>query len=221
VLSGVFTGWWQAETGQTPEAEGSFLGAIRAATNGSSLNEPLRFVAVRAEQVKLPAIAVTAWMQRMGQPRLAVASGREAVRLLVPLDDEPRLREVLQRMRDLLPDDPSIVGELACVSVMLNSDVTGARDRLRVVCRQRPENTSYRLALALAELRLNNPARALAVAEEAPVDWATLLPRDRVAYIAVLAANRQRASARQFALNLDQTKLKTAERVLLQEALGE
>ena len=216
----VFTGWRLAATGQPREGEASFLQAIDSATNTPSLTDPLRFVALHAESAALPATAATAWIRRMSDPLLAIPSGREAARLLMQLDEERRLRDVLQRMRELLPDDPSVVGEFACVSVMLNSDVARARDQLRDVRRQRPENASYRLALALAELRLGNPAGALALAEEAPVNWAASLPRDRVAYVAILAANQQRATARQLAAKLDPAKLKTAERVLLQEALA-
>lgn len=219
-LAQVFTGWRLADVGQTREAEASFLQAIRSATNSAGLTDPLRFIALHAQAAALPSIAVTAWIRRMDDPRLAVPSGREAARLLAGLDDERRLRDVLHRLRDLLPDDPSVAGELACVSVMLNSDLANACNQLREVRRQRPENISYRLALALGELRLGNPAAALTLAEEAPVDWATLLPRDRLAYVAVLAANQQRASARQLTAKLDPSKLKTAERALLQETLA-
>ena len=220
VLASVFTGWRLAETGQPREGEASFRQAIQAASRTPDLTDPLRFIALHAEAASLPAVAVTAWMQRMGDPFRAVPSGREAVRLLAGLDDEPRLRDVLHRLRNLLPDDPSVTGEWACVSVMLNAEVAMAHDRLQEVHRLRRENVSYRLALALARLRLGNPAGALAVAEEAPVVWAALPPRDRVAYVAVLAANGQRAVARQFASKLDPAKLKTAERALLQQALA-
>ncbi len=218
LIAHVFTGWRLTATGQPREGEGSFLQAIRAAPSTTALADPLRFVALQAEIASMPAVAVTAWIQRMENPSLAISSGREAVRLLAGLDDEPRLRDVLRRLRDLLPDDPSVAGEWACVSVMLNAEVTNAHERLVEVHRLRPENVSYRLALA--KLRLGHAAEALAVVDEAPVDWAALLPRDRVAYIAVLAANQQRAVARQFAAKLDPLKLKTAERALLQQALA-
>jgi hypothetical protein len=212
-----FTAQQFAGTGHPAEAAANFQQALQNAKPEPLVPDPLRWLANHAESAGLPATAAAAWEQRMRDPQVIVTSGREAVRLLTPLNEEVRLRSVLRQLNLTMPSDVSIATEFAWVSAMLNVESATARDLLRDARQRRPEVPDYRFGLALAELRLSHAAAALALVEESPADWDKLLPRSRLTYVAVLAANQQREAARKFARKLDPARLKNAERALLQE----
>ena len=78
-----------------------------------------------------------------------------------------------------------------------------------------PDRDAYRTTLALALLRKNKPADALAVYEPMKLNWSTALPGWQAVRAAVLAANGREEEARSLALSINWDRLKPQERDLV------
>jgi tetratricopeptide (TPR) repeat protein len=151
------------------------------------------------------------YLQRVGEDRVLEqelarltenpATARQAFQALVPIvqkrQDAEELYELYQRMIRLLPADAVVQNDHRYFAALTGrrADVSGARDLVE----QQPRMLAYRVTLALAHLKNNQPEAAMKVFDGITLDPAQIQPYQRAVLAAVLAANNREEEARQLA----------------------
>jgi tetratricopeptide (TPR) repeat protein len=212
-LAHFFKGRAAAAAGKRSEAESEYRSAIDAAGDGRRW---LAMLARAAEAQGMPLVAIHAWEKLLDDPRQTVEAARELTRLARPLDDLATLRRAIRRLSEFFNTDDSFSAERAVLDLLFNEEVASATktlERLQSAPGFQPE---WRAGLALARLRGNDPAAALAVLEDASFDFAAAPARTQAIYVAALGASKQREAARRFALKIKSDSLRQQERVLVQ-----
>jgi tetratricopeptide (TPR) repeat protein len=99
------------------------------------------------------------------------------------------LHDLLVKMAQSYPSDPFVRSDLLYTGFLLGPPADADLETARQLVRQFPSMLSYRITLALGYLRANQPAAALNVFENLPINWSVVNPSWRAIFSAVLRAN--------------------------------
>jgi thioredoxin-like negative regulator of GroEL len=183
--------------------------------------DSVRLVARYAELAGSTRSAIAAHEKLMSVPGCAIKSAAEIVRLAGPIDDVLSLKKALRRLLEFDPGNDDVKNSLVYLNCLLDNRDAANRSMAEELVRRHPTNFSYRVTLALVELRDRNNSVAVHLLEREPVDWDTAGPRAQVVYAAALGATMDREGARGLARNIDVSKIRGLERELIKAWLPE
>ena len=177
--------------------------------------ETLSYLAEYAEKSGETAQAMTAYKQMTRNPKTATAAYYSLIRLMETKGSTGELLDLMKELAALNPNDPRTQNDLAYLQLLRRENVAGARDvALKLVTRY-PSLASYRVTLALASLRQNDPTGARAAFGNVLFDSDSALPGWRAVYAAALGANGEEKLAREMAASIPIAALKPEERELI------
>ena len=177
--------------------------------------QKMEFLANFAEKSGNLPIAAEAYRSMVKFPATAVPGYLGLIRLAEKRADIRQLRDVIAELSRQLPQDPAPKNDLAYLNLLFNEKVDDSLQAAQQLVSALPERTAYRTTLALAYLRKNRPAEALAAYDQAEIQWSTALPGWQAVRAAVLAANGRDEEARRLALAINWDRLKPQERDLV------
>ena len=129
--------------------------------------------------------------------------------------DTSTLRDLLDTMDSRWPNDPKIDSQDIFLNLLLSERVSEMYKRAVNLLANDSQNLSLRTNVALACLRLNDPAGALHSYEDATINWNTAPVNDLVVYAAVLNANGRDRSARRLLFTVNRQALRLELRDLI------
>ena len=177
--------------------------------------QKMEFLANFAEKSGNLPIAAEAYRSMVKFPATAVPGYLGLIRVAEKRADIRQLRDVIAELSRQLPQDPAPKNDLAYLNLLFNEKVDDSLLAARQLVSALPERTAYRTTLALAYLRKNQPAEALAAYDQSEIQWSTALPGWQAVRAAVLAANGRDEEARRLALSINWDRLKPQERDLV------
>lgn len=121
-------------------------------------------------------------------------------------------------LADRFPDNPVYVNNSSYLDLLSGERLEKARDRMVRLVDQYPNESNYRMTLALGHLRNGEADKALRIVESTNIDLNN--PSSQAIYAAVLAATNRRPLAQSIAANIDRTKLLDAEWALVDSLQG-
>jgi DNA-binding SARP family transcriptional activator len=126
------------------------------------------------------------------------------------------LREIMRDLSARHPDDPAPQNDLAYLNLLLNERVEASKETAEALHKAHPNVMAYRNTLALAYLRLDDPASARKLYEDLNLDWKMLQPGWQAVHAAVIGANGDAQNARVLAKEIPLNALKPEEHALIQ-----
>jgi hypothetical protein len=178
----------------------------------------LQFVAVYAEQLGFPKVALDAHAKLVEWPPMATESSRQMFRLALRLDEPILARDALRRGLRARLDDESLRVGLAYLDALTEGRRAGDHlVEMRGILVRNPGDAFTRATLALVQWRLGDLQGAMGTMEEGGVDWDRASARCRAVQAALLGANLQREAARRVAREIESESLMTLERELFSE----
>jgi hypothetical protein len=212
VVVSVLRGRMSLASGKRADAEGAFKAAVEQAGSNSA---KLGLVARQAETAGLPLVAVSAWQKLLQNPRMTISAAMEISRLMRGVDDLIVMRDTLKQLNERLPGDELMAGERAWADVLLKDRLKESQAVAEHLTQTRSGDPQWRFLVALASLRQEKPAEALALIENDATNWDQLSPRLQAVYVAALGANQQREAARTYARKINQKGMRSAEKELV------
>jgi len=206
-----------AQLGEKTAAENNWQRALEAAAG-----DPFKMMLVGqyAEKNGLIRVAGSAYeAARSGAPKLRVAQqGR--LRIAQATGDTAKIHGVLADMLRLWPNDHAVQNDEAYTRLLLSKEESANElnsiEQLAEKLMQRdPASLPHRTLLALARLRQNRPADALAVYSNIQVTQRALTPSALAVHAAVLAANGRLSEAQAEWKEIPMDKLLPEERELV------
>jgi hypothetical protein len=198
--------------GNTKEAEALFRSL------GGTQEIPVldaRILAQQAEAAGLPGVAVEIYQRLATDPAITLEAARQCVRLLGALEDIKQIREVAGRLAKAFPQEDTLVAEAAWANLVANEEIPEAWAALLRLHEKTPSDPNWRFGLALAELKMDRPQKALALIQESAAAAKSLSPRMQLSQVLTLGANQQRDAAQRLARQIELKRLRPAERALL------
>ena len=177
--------------------------------------QKLEFLGNFAEKSGNLAMAAEAYRTMVKYPAAAVPGYLGLIRVAEKRADMRQLRDIIADLARQLPQDPAPKNDLAYLNLLFQEKVDESLQAARELVAALPDRGAYRTTLALAYLRKNQPAEALAAYDQAGINWSTALPGWQAVRAAVLAANGREAEARNLALSINWDRLKPEERDLI------
>ncbi len=180
--------------------------------------EKLWFMARYAERLGLFDVAQEALSRLASLP----GSQKEALQQLVVVQQmrgrTRDMREALEKLARLTPEDPAVRNDLAYANILLGEKIETSVADARRLLQDAPAFLSYRVTLAAGLLRQGKPQEALELFRGIPITWAAARAGTRVAFAAVLRANKMQAEAQLVleGLDLKQQGILPEERTLLE-----
>jgi len=129
--------------------------------------------------------------------------------------DTQVIREILDQMVTRWPLDTTAVDRDTYYNLLLNNRIQEMFQRELTLVKDDPYALFHRTNLALAYLRLKNPAEALKVYNNTGVQWDHAPGSALVVYAATLAANGQNTQAHRIVHLIDRDTLRPEERALI------
>ncbi|HTI68665.1 MAG TPA: hypothetical protein VMF06_01770 [Candidatus Limnocylindria bacterium] len=201
---------------QNSIAEKYFLSAgLDAGTD----ERKLALAATTSESLGFVSVALRIWEQLSNVRERSVVATSQILRLCANRDELATEQRALQRLSSQIPNDTRLAAESGERNALVNVDVAPALVALEKQIALEPNEPRWRVAAALAELRLNNPSAALTRLEQLNATNASLSPREKAIYAAILGANQQREAARRYARQIASETLKSQEKELIEPYL--
>jgi len=176
----------------------------------------LWYAARYAEKIDERVEAKKIYHQLAQQPATTRSACVALIRMMEEEGNTVGLRNLMQRLIELYPLDPSPHNDLAYLDLLLGENIGPAKEVALHLVANQPELLSHRTTLALACLRLNDAAAARNAYQGIQIDWTLALPGWQVVYASVLAANGENQAARELTQQIPLERLKPEERMLLQ-----
>lgn len=180
-------------------------------------NDPtkLRDFAIYAAKLHLDDIARPAFQSLLEDP----GQRRTAYEQLLDLERRDGhtavLHQLLSDMLRFYPSDPAVHNDYLYTGFLLGSAGDEQLAAARQLVTEYPNVLSYRVTLALGYLAADQPAAALNVFLNLPINWSTVSPSWRAIFDAVLRANHHAADAAQLEKLIPPAALLPEERALL------
>lgn len=192
---------------------------LRRAALSACQSDPGQVVAVvgYAERANDLHTQVAAYTVLLDFPPLALKAAGEILRLVEVTGETAAAIPAIQRVLELQPNNPAALNGLTYLLALTGRPDPKLTDRVRTLQAAAPTNVSYRVTLALAELRANNPGVALDLLEGQGLESEKTPLRWRVVYAATLMANQQGSLARRVMAGFDHAKLVGEEVELLKK----
>ena len=209
--------WLQARMAADRHKIEEARASIKVGIQSTGSSQRILFnLATLAELLGLNAEAIEAWEVLGASPNMVLRSTREIIRLAALTSDLAAVRRAIERLDSFMPEQPNILGERAILDEIFNERVVQAGAVLAQLLSKDPTNGVWRDGMALAKLRMGDPAAALGLLEEKGFDWATADPRGKAIYVSVLGSAGQREAARRYARMVPMEKLRAVERQLVE-----
>lgn len=178
-----------------------------------------RLVADYAEILNQPRIAAETLQRLLSNPSFASSTGPQIFRLLGRVDDVGPLLEAIERMLQFDPKNPFLLNDRAWWRLVTDQRIAESRQQVLDLLQADPANPRFIASLALSHLRDNDADQALALTEPIMLSSTNPLPRLRLVYCAALGKAGQREAARRVGRDLEPTRLRSAERLLVTDWL--
>ena len=202
------------EMGSKPVAKFHWQKAHLAA---AASPEQMREIALYAEKCgrleqaelayrSLSSSATTARMAMEGLLKIARSRG-----------DIEMLTDILGKMRKDWPHDDAVKNDLAYFNLLQGKAVDESLAMAAELVTRSPRSLPHLTTLALAAIRKNDPARALAVYQGLDIPWEKIASSQRAVHAAVLGANGRTAEAAAEVAALPWDELHPAERELVKQ----
>jgi len=178
-------------------------------------------VADYAEKLRQPKLAAAAYDKLLPYPVHAARAAREILRLLAPSDDVQTILTTLRRLLEFQTDNPEIADAISWWELITRQRVEENTKLALERSSASPNHERFRLTLALAHLRQNNPDSALSLLENRYPDRTNMPARARMLYVAALGASGQRQTAERLAAVLNVASMKPEELELIRAWRGD
>jgi hypothetical protein len=181
-------------------------------------NEPakLRWLATFAERSGADEIALHTFQRLARSPTDASLALAGQQRLVAKMHDISVARTIAEKTLALHPADPNAQNRVAYYNLLLGKDVRANGTKAKELVAKYPDRLEFRVTAALALLRQQDPASALAQFQGPPIDWAKTPPSWRAVYAAALRENEREEAAHEIIETIPMDKLSSEERVLIE-----
>ncbi len=181
--------------------------------------EKLWFVVEYSLRLQLNAYARTALNKLTEIP----SSMRRAYEALLRLEQQTgqtvAMRDILERMGKVYPDEPAVLNDIAYLNLLLGEKVSVSTEKARAMVLENPRYLAHRVTLALGYLRFGNNKDALRLLDGLQINWISVQPRWRVIAALVYQANERYDEAKQIIDGVKPEKLLPQERILMQKLM--
>jgi thioredoxin-like negative regulator of GroEL len=205
------------ELNQPSQAEALWAKAIAQASHDSN-PDATWYLADYALRTNDRAEAWKVFQELSQNPVTARRAYENMVRMAEQEKDTPHLLEILQRMSKDFPEDPSPRNDILYLQLLLNRNIETSRTEAEKFLQSHPDVSAAKVTLALAQLRANQPAPALALLQSIPAPSQQWLPGWQAIYAYCLSRNGKAAEAKSISLQIPLDRLKPEERELLRAA---
>ena len=154
-------------------------------------------------------LSVNASTARMGTEGL--------LRIARSRGDMAMLCDTLEKMRARWPQDVSVKNDLAYLNLLRGKDVDESMAAAKDLVARSPRSLPHLTTLALASIRKQDPAAALAVYQGLQIPWERIATSQRAVHAAVLGANGMTAEAMAEVAALRWEELRPEERELIKQ----
>jgi tetratricopeptide (TPR) repeat protein len=185
VYAEVFQARAAKELGQLRDANAHWNLALSHAL--PSLEQNL-YLARYAEKMGEHRVAARAWRQVARTPAWALRANLAALSSLEKDGDTRGLREAVQQLTRLAPNDPAPRNDAAYLDLLLEENVPAASATAEQLFQAHPDVLAYRTTLALAYLRTGRLSDAQRLYNGIEVPWPQVPPRSQAVHAAVLTA---------------------------------
>lgn len=175
----------------------------------------LKRVAASAEAIGAREQAILAYQKLATTGRDATEAYVQLIRIAEQMGDTKRLRDQVAKISAIKKENHAIQNQLTYLNLLLNEDLAGSKNAAIQLVNQFPTNFAYRVTLALALLRENNPAVAKETLVPVTTEWLTSHPYAWAVCAAVSGANKMDDMARQMTDRIVISTLKPEERELI------
>ena len=212
VFTELFLARCARELGQVSKSELHWRRAHLAA--GASA-EQMAVVGGYAEKIGDTREAELAYKSLTANAKTARPAYEALLRIAERKGDTAALRGILREMRGRWPNDAAVANDCTYLNLLGGLEIAdGVKTAERLVA-QTPGSLPHRTTLALAWLRAEQPARALAVYDGLAIPWERAAPGQRAVHAAVLGAGGKADAARAEARALRPETLRAEERALI------
>jgi tetratricopeptide (TPR) repeat protein len=187
----------------------------RARIAAGPSSEQLAYIGNYAEKIGQLDQAEAAFRSLSANGATARPALESLLRIAQKRGDVAMLTDTLKTMRERWPQDDSVKNDLAYVNLLMGRAVDESMAAAKELVARSPASLAHRTTLALAAIRKNDPARALAVYQGLTIPWDRVGPGHRAVYAAALGANGKTAEARAEIAALRWEELRPEERELI------
>jgi len=200
-----------SETGDELGSEVHWKSAVFAAEN-----EPAQsfYLAMYAEKLGQKERAAAVYRRLTMEPVIARIAYKDLARVLSDKDTR-NLRDLYDEMVERWSNDDDMATMDIFLNLLLNERVKEMHQRAVDLLTDDSYSIPHRTNVALACLRLNEPADALKVYSHVSIDWDRVAAPDLVVYAATLRANGQSNTAHQLLIPVNRQSLRPELRKLL------
>jgi hypothetical protein len=187
----------------------------RAHIAASASIEQMKFLASYAEKIGQTDHAELAYRSLTNSAATARDAYESLLRLAEKRRDSAALHDLLGEMVKRWPKDSSVRNDYTYFTLLRGEDLVDGLKTARELVAEAPTSLAHRTTLALANLRLNDPAAASAVYDGLNVPWDRAPSSHRAVYAAVLGAAGKVEEARRQAAAIPADSLRPEERELI------
>ena len=178
--------------------------------------EALTYVGEYAERIGEFQQAARAFRELTKDPRHARTAFAALIRLAERQGDTPELKNLIEAMAALYPNDSAPQNDLAYLNLLLKQDITGASAIAEELVKAEPGMLAYRTTLALSYLRRNQVDAAKKTYDGVTFEWGKALPGWQAVYIAVMGAAGETEVVKKLIPTIPLNRLKPQEKELIQ-----
>ena len=179
--------------------------------------EQMWFLANYAEKIGQTDHAELAFRSLTNNSGTARPAYEGLLRIAEKKHDNDAIFDVLSEMSKRWPQDASVRNDVTYFSLLRGQNIEEGMKVARGLVADSPESLAHRTTLALANLRLNDPAGAIGVYSGLKIPWDRALPSHRAIYAAALGLNGNIKEAREQAIAIPLDTLRPEERTLISQ----
>ena len=179
--------------------------------------EQMWFLGTYAEKIGQTDHAELAFRSLTNNAATARAAYEGLLRIAEKKRDTAAVRDLLAEMSARWPQDSSVRNDYTYFSLLRGENLEENLKAAREMVAKSPTSLAHRTTLALANLRLNDPAGARAVYDNLNIPWDKAAASHRAVYAAVLGLNGRVSEARAQASAIALKDLRPEERELISQ----
>ena len=202
------------ELGSKPVAKFHWQKAHLAAATSP---EQMREIAIYAEKCGRPEQAELAYRSLSSNGSTARMAMEGLLKIARGRGDSEMLCDILGKMRTRWPHDDAVKNDLAYFNLLRGKAVDESMAIASELVTRSPRSLPHLTTLALAAIRKNDPARALAVYQGLDIPWEKIASSQRAVHAAVLGINGRTAEAAAEVAALPWEELHPEERELVKQ----
>ncbi len=176
----------------------------------------MRFVADYAEKMGALDRAISFYEDLAQASLIDMYGNRKLISLYEQTANTLKLRKTLQRMLEVMKNDPVIQNDIAYVNLLLKEEIDFSEKLAHVLVKQHPDVPAFRVTLMFALYRKYRFSEAFEVWQSLNVPKENMLPGWRAVAVAVLESVGKKAEAREIVKDIPVARLKHEERLLIQ-----